>query len=206
MRRALGGISCKEKPMTANGGGWTRRRFLKNSSYSLGGVLLGQSLVSCRKPRRQPNLVFVFAVQWRAQDTGFAGNKIVRTPNLDRFAGQSVQLTNAVSGCPVCSPYRASLITGQYWLTHGIFHNDKPLGDSAVSIAQAYKSAGYDTAYIGKWHINGHIGAVAGKPGCLYPTPAPAGIRLLEGAGMRARLPQLLVLWRHTGKGVLGRL
>jgi arylsulfatase A-like enzyme len=60
----------------------------------------------------------------------------------------------------VCSPYRASLITGQYWLTHGIFHNDKPLGDSAVSIAQAYKSAGYDTAYIGKWHINGHIGAV----------------------------------------------
>jgi arylsulfatase A-like enzyme len=104
----------------------------------------------------RPNLVFIFADQWRAQSTGYAGNKAVRTPNLDRLAKESVNFSNAVSGCPVCSPYRASLMTGQYWLTHGIFYNDKPLDPDAVTIGKVYRQAGYETAYIGKWHIDGH--------------------------------------------------
>ena len=107
-------------------------------------------------PAGRPNLVFIFADQWRAQATGYAGNKDVRTPNLDRLAKQSVNFSNAVSGCPVCSPYRASLLTGQYWLTHGIFYNDKPLNPDAVTIGKVYRRAGYETGYIGKWHIDGH--------------------------------------------------
>jgi arylsulfatase A-like enzyme len=104
----------------------------------------------------KPNVILVFGDQWRAQDTGYAGNAQVQTPHLDRFAAESVNATHAVSGCSVCSPARASLLTGQYPLTHGIFVNDVCLQNSATSLAQAFKAGGYDTAYIGKWHIDGH--------------------------------------------------
>jgi arylsulfatase A-like enzyme len=98
----------------------------------------------------------VFADQWRAQATGYAGDPNVLTPNLDRLAGESVNFTHAVSGCPVCTPYRGSLMTGQYWLTHGLFVNDVPLDPDAASIGKALGGSGYDTGYIGKWHIDGH--------------------------------------------------
>lgn len=132
----------------------TRRTFLKTASLGAG-AMLTLSCLQCARKTRQPNIVFVFADQWRAQDTGYAGNAEVRTPNLDKLSQESMNFTTAVSGCPVCSPYRASLLTGQYWLTHGIFHNDKPLRNKAVTLAKACKQAGYDTGYIGKWHLNG---------------------------------------------------
>lgn len=105
---------------------------------------------------KTPNVVLVFADQWRAQATGYAGDPNVKTPHLDALAKESVNFTHAVAGCPVCSPYRASLLTGQFPLTHGVFVNDVHLEHKAVSPADAFASAGYDTAYIGKWHINGH--------------------------------------------------
>ena len=107
---------------------------------------------------RRPNVVFVLADQWRAQACGYADdpNLKERTPHLDRLASESVRFTHAVSCCSVCTPYRASLLTGQYPLTHGLFLNDVCLGTNATSLAQAYARAGYDTAYIGKWHVDGH--------------------------------------------------
>ncbi|HOP12208.1 MAG TPA: sulfatase [Oscillospiraceae bacterium] len=104
----------------------------------------------------KPNLIFVFSDQHRAQATGFSGNKTVKTPNMDILYRESVNFTTAVSGCPVCCPYRAGLLTGQNPLTHGIFMNDVSLNPEAVTLAKLYKDAGYDTAYIGKWHIDGH--------------------------------------------------
>ena len=106
-------------------------------------------------PNKPPNVVLVFADQWRAQAFGYAGDPNVQTPNLDALARRSVNCTHAVSGCSVCSPARASLLTGQYPLTHGVFVNDVELGQDATSIAQAFSAGGYDTAYIGKWHVNG---------------------------------------------------
>ncbi|MHC4887664.1 MAG: sulfatase-like hydrolase/transferase, partial [Planctomycetota bacterium] len=105
---------------------------------------------------KNPNIVFVFGDQWRAQALGYAGNSVVQTPHLDALAGESINFHQAVSGCPVCTPYRASLISGQYPLTHGCFLNDVCLSNEATSIAQAFTASGYDTAYIGKWHIDGH--------------------------------------------------
>lgn len=105
---------------------------------------------------RNPNVVYVFADQWRQQATGFAGNPNVQTPNLDALAAESVHFSGAVAGCPVCCPARASLLTGQRPLTHGVFVNDVPLRPGGPSIAQAFAGAGYDTAYIGKWHVDGH--------------------------------------------------
>ncbi|MCM8823025.1 MAG: sulfatase [Candidatus Omnitrophica bacterium] len=105
---------------------------------------------------KHPNVVFVFADQMRGQATGYAGDPNAITPNLDKLAAESIVFTNAVAGCPVCSPYRASLVTGQYPHTHGIFLNDLHLQHKAVSIADAFDSAGYNTGWIGKWHIDGH--------------------------------------------------
>jgi len=104
----------------------------------------------------KPNIVLVLADQWRAQAFGFAGDPNVKTPHLDRLAGESVRFRNAVSGVPVCCPARASLLTGQRALTTGVFMNDVPLAPKAVTLAEVLQASGYDTAYIGKWHLNAH--------------------------------------------------
>ncbi len=104
----------------------------------------------------KPNIVFIFADQMRAQAMSCAGDPNVKTPALDRLAGESLNFTNAVSNCPVCTPYRACLLTGQYPLTHGLFMNDLCLPDNGHSIAQELGRNGYDTAWIGKWHLDGH--------------------------------------------------
>lgn len=135
----------------------TRRDFLRKAAVTTSIFAASGCLQSAQnKSANKPNIVFVFADQWRAQATDYAGDPNLKgkTPNLDKLAAQSVNLTNAVSTCPVCTPYRASLLTGQYSLTHGLFINDAPLRNEAVTIAEVCKSAGYDTAYVGKWHIN----------------------------------------------------
>ncbi len=104
---------------------------------------------------KQANIVFVFGDQWRAQATGYGGDANVATPHLDALARESINCRTAVAGCPVCTPYRASLMTGQDPLTHGLFINDVPLQPRGICLAQAFAAAGYDTAYIGKWHIDG---------------------------------------------------
>ncbi len=133
-----------------------RRDLLKAAGLGTASLLLGPQRSRAGASPRRPNLVFVFADQWRAEAAGYAGNKDVRTPNLDRLAAESINFENAVSCCPVCSPYRASLLTGQYPLTHGIFLNDVRLKDEAVSIAEVYQRVGYRTGYIGKWHLDGN--------------------------------------------------
>ncbi len=139
-----------------------RRDFLKTTAINTAAFSLYMTTPGCKTQltgsttkNRLPNLVFMLADQWRAQATGYAGDPNASTPNLDKLEKQSINLVNAVSGCPVCSPYRASLITGTYPLTHGVFINDFHLSNDAVSIAQAYKNAGCDTAFIGKWHLDG---------------------------------------------------
>jgi len=104
---------------------------------------------------RAPNIVVVLADQWRAQAFGFAGDSNVRTPHLDRLAAESIRFQNAIAGLPVCCPTRASLLTGQRPLTHGVFLNDVALRPEARTSAKVLSAAGYDTGYIGKWHLNG---------------------------------------------------
>src|SRR5215510_2309325 len=72
-------------------------------------VFVGASVAA----EKRPNVVFVLADQWRAQATGYAGDPNVKTPNLDALERSSVNFTHAVSSNPVCSPCRASLLTGQ---------------------------------------------------------------------------------------------
>jgi arylsulfatase A-like enzyme len=104
----------------------------------------------------KPNILIVVADQWRAQAFGYAGDPNAKTPNFDALAKSSVNFTQAVSSIPVCSPMRATLMTGQYGLTHGVFLNDVPLNSNSITLAKTLKQAGYDTGMIGKWHIDGH--------------------------------------------------
>jgi len=106
--------------------------------------------------RQTPNVVFVLADEWRGQDLGYNGNRDVVTPNLDRLASRAINFTNMISSCPVCCPYRGSLLTGQYPLTTGVFVNDVQLNPETPTLAKVFKRAGYRTAYIGKWHLDGH--------------------------------------------------
>jgi arylsulfatase A-like enzyme len=109
-----------------------------------------------RRRRNHPNVVFLLADQWRGSATGFAGDPNVRTPNLDRLARRSVEFRNAVSVCPVCTPYRAALMTGRCPTSTGMFLNDLYLPASERCMAEMFRAGGYDTAYIGKWHLDGH--------------------------------------------------
>ncbi len=119
---------------------------------------IGAMLFSCAgaKSAELPNVVFVLADELRTQDLGYNGNTDVLSPHIDKLAGESVNLYNTVSGTPVCSPYRGSLLTGQYPLTHGVFVNDVLLDPEAASLPKIFNAAGYETAYIGKWHLDGH--------------------------------------------------
>ncbi len=118
--------------------------------------LLAQlAICATGQPEARPNVLIVLADQWRAQAFGFAGDPNVKTPHLDRLASRSVRFVNAVAGLPVCCPTRASLLTGQRPLTTGVFLNDVPLDPRAVTLAKVLGAAGYDTGYIGKWHLNG---------------------------------------------------
>jgi len=108
------------------------------------------------RPTAKPNIVFVLTDQWRAQATGYAGDPNVKTPHLDTLAARSFNFENAVSVCPVCTPYRASLMTGRYPLSTGMFMNDLYLPSEELCMAETFKRAGYQTAYIGKWHLDGH--------------------------------------------------
>jgi arylsulfatase A-like enzyme len=132
-------------------------------------VLVASVVATCAAlaqaaPTQKPNIVFLLADQWRAKATGYQGDPNVQTPNLDRLARQSLDFRNAVSVCPVCTPYRAALMTGRFPTSTGMFLNDAYLPDREVCMAEVLQQAGYATAYIGKWHLDGH-----GRSGYIPP-------------------------------------
>lgn len=107
-------------------------------------------------PNPKKNLLFILTDQWRAQATGYSGNPHVKTPHLDALCRESLNLPNAVSGIPVCTPARATLLTGKYPHEHGLFLNDAPLDPTLPTLGKALLNADYATGWIGKWHVDGH--------------------------------------------------
>ncbi len=132
-----------------------RRKLAAFFMAALSGFCLGEPLAMA-EPAARPNIVFLLADQWRAKAMGYEGDPNVKTPSLDRLAEQSVNFRNTVSVCPVCTPYRAALMTGRFPTSTGMFLNDAYLPDAEVCLAEIFRQAGYATAYIGKWHLDGH--------------------------------------------------
>lgn len=121
---------------------------------------------------RKLNFIFILIDDMGWTDLGCFGSKFYETPNIDRLAAEGMKFTNAYAACPVCSPTRASIMTGKYparlRLTDWIpgrkqwpaarlltpqFNQQLPLEE--VTVAEALKPAGYASASIGKWHLGG---------------------------------------------------
>lgn len=105
---------------------------------------------------KKPNIVYILTDQWRGSALGYAGDPNIKTPNLDNFSKQSVNFTNAVSVTPVCTPHRAALLTGKFPTSTGMIVNDVYLPSEELTMAEIFKAEGYNTAYWGKWHLDGH--------------------------------------------------
>jgi arylsulfatase A-like enzyme len=118
------------------------------------GVILSGSSPKPSK-QQQPNILFVFADQLRSQELSCYGGVNIQTPNLDRLADEGLRMTNAISTYPICTPFRGMLLTGLYPLHSGVSNNDHPLNPDLPSFAKSCKEHGYNTAYIGKWHLDG---------------------------------------------------
>lgn len=103
---------------------------------------------------KRPNLIWIFGDQHRGQALGFRGDPNVHTPNLDRFASEGVVFPNAIGGCPLCCPYRGSLISGRY-PHQAVPGHEKQLDPSLPTVATAFRDNGYHTSYFGKWHLDG---------------------------------------------------
>lgn len=123
---------------------------------------------------KKPNVVFVFSDQQRWDTLGCYGQPLDVTPRLDAFAKQGVRFENAFTCQPVCGPARACLQTGKYATQTGCYRNHVALKPDEKTLAHHFAAHGYETAYIGKWHLasnggNSHedIGTpfqCAGKP------------------------------------------
>lgn len=102
---------------------------------------------------KQPNLIYVFADQLRYQSVGYAGDKKAKTPRIDALAKESVSFDNCVSGSPMCAPYRASLFTGKYSSSTGMVINELRMNPNHRAFGHVLHESGYDSYYIGKWHL-----------------------------------------------------
>ena len=102
---------------------------------------------------KRPNLLYVFADQLRRTSCGYTGYKNAQTPNIDALHADSMDFCQAVSGHPVCAPYRATLFTGKYTTSTGMVINEIRMNPNQRCIGHVLTEGGYETAYIGKWHL-----------------------------------------------------
>jgi len=140
---------------------------------------------------KKPNLLYVFPDQFRQMSLGLWNNPLfnnycsgqpdpVYTPNLDQLAQQAYILPNAVSNCPVCSPHRGSLFTGQYPNNSGVPLNCNServisnLEQETKCLTDVLAQSGYHVGYIGKWHLDLPTRNAPDKPGQFVDTRLPA--------------------------------
>lgn len=105
-----------------------------------------------------PHILFVMADDMGWGQTGYRGHPVLRTPNLDAMAASGLRFERFYAGGPVCSPTRASVLTGRSHDRAGVLSHGYALRLQEKTIAQALRAAGYVTGHFGKWHLNGHKG------------------------------------------------
>lgn len=112
------------------------------------------SATSAIADESRPNIILMMADDLGYGDTGFTGNKVIETPNLDQIANEGAVMTNFHAGGPVCSPTRGTFVTGRHYFRYGIFSaNIGHLPKQEITIAEVLKDKGYTTGHFGKWHL-----------------------------------------------------
>jgi len=155
----------------------TRRDFLKSAGLGMATLAIQgcegtSALISEKASAQRPNIIFILADDLGWAELGCYGNTFNETPNLDKLAARGTRFTDAYASAPVCSPYRAALMTGQYPARVGITDYLRPndenhLSTDHITIAEMLKRTGYTTGIIGKWHLTGYAnhGAKEFPPG-----------------------------------------
>jgi len=151
----------------------SRREFLRWMGLGAAAATLsGCATAQPKTERRKPNIVFILADDMGWADLGCYGSAFHETPHIDRLAKQGMRFTDAYAACPVCSPTRASIMSGQYpahvgvidfipghWRPYEKLHvptnRTQYLPLEIVTWAEALKTTGYVSAMIGKWHLGG---------------------------------------------------
>ncbi|MCJ7680120.1 MAG: sulfatase [Candidatus Aminicenantes bacterium] len=159
--------------MTAN-----RRDFIKTMGKGAAGLAVFPLIQSCRAPREPLNIVFVLADDLGWTDGGAFGSSFYETPRIDRLCAEGMRFRQAYAACPVCSPTRASIMTGKYPArlsttdyfgapqptTTSPYWRSKPLLPAPykeylpleeLTLAESFKASGYATFFAGKWHLGG---------------------------------------------------
>ena len=126
-------------------------------------LLLLALTVFTLKAQDQPNIVFILADDLGYGDLGCFGHPSIETPELDRMASEGIRLTSFYAAAPVCSPARVGLLTGRISSRVGVYDwippgSDVHLPVEETTVAELLRSAGYETVYLGKWHLNGMRG------------------------------------------------
>jgi arylsulfatase A-like enzyme len=101
-----------------------------------------------------PNVIFLMADDLGFGDVGFNGNEVIDTPNLDRMAADGMRFTRFYSIGPICSPTRASCLTGRHYMRFGMMNvNVGKIPEQEITAARICREAGYTTGHFGKWHV-----------------------------------------------------
>ena len=135
----------------------SRREFGRQAAATVTAAIALPSAARAAQPQRQaarPNVLFVLMDDMRWDHMGCAGHPVIRTPALDRLAREGARFSNAFVSLSLCSPSRASFLTGLYAQVHGVLGNRTPLDFSRLTtFPQRFQRAGYRTAMFGKWHM-----------------------------------------------------
>ena len=133
-----------------------RRDTLRLLAAAAAGGMAGnvtQTLATAAAER--PNIIFILGDNHNVNDMGFVGHPFIKTPGMDRLAREGVHFANTFNTTSLCSPSRASILTGAYAHSHGVRNNHTPWTGQMTTFLEHLKRAGYDTAFLGKWHMPG---------------------------------------------------